>query len=209
MTGATGASGATGSPGGATGATGPSGAIGATGPSGSAGVGTTGATGASGATGSGGIQGATGPTGPSGTGGPSGSAGATGVTGPTGATGVTGATGASGVANPGVTTLVDGAPITWALSSSQAVQQAEITLGGNRTLAFSGLITGMTGTLVVIQPPAGGPYTLALPASPVASRVINNGGGSVALSSAANAVDILSWAYDGNYIYWNVGNNYT
>ena len=100
-------------------------------------------------------------------------------------------------------TLTDGATITWTVAG--LINNAEVTLGGNRTLAFSGILNGMTGTLVVKQDGTGS-RTLALPSG---SKVINGGGGAVILSTAANAIDILAFTYDGTNYFWTVGNNYT
>jgi|SRR5215813_10245315 len=99
--------------------------------------------------------------------------------------------------------LTDGATITWTVST--IINNAKVTLGGNRTLAFSGLVNGMNGTLVVKQDGTGG-RTLTLPA---ASKVVNGGGGAIALTAAANAIDVLTWTYDGTNTFWNFGLNYT
>lgn len=103
-------------------------------------------------------------------------------------------------------TLTDGATITQTLVATQADQNAKVTLGGNRTLAFSGLAAGMRGNIRVIQDGTGS-RTLALPAN---SKVISGGGGAVTLTTTAAAVDILSWySPDGTLIEWTIGKNYT
>lgn len=118
-------------------------------------------------------------------------------------------TGVTPVANGGTnnstlayTSLTDGATVTWTVAG--LVNNATVTLAGNRTLAFSGLINGMTGTLIVRQDGVG-TRTLTLPAS---SKVISGGAGVITLSTAANSVDILSFTYNGTDIFWTFGKNY-
>ena len=106
--------------------------------------------------------------------------------------------------NPSVTTLADGATITWTVSSSQAKQMAKVTLGGARTLAFSGLSAGMDGYLWVIQDGTGS-RTLTLPSG---SKVANGGSGAVTLTTTAGAIDLLTWVYDGTNLYWTVSKNF-
>ncbi|MHA4810548.1 autotransporter outer membrane beta-barrel domain-containing protein [Flavitalea flava] len=81
---------------------------------------------------------------------------------------------------------------------------ATVTLTGNSTLTITGAVAGMYGLIKVIQD-ATGSRTLALPSG---SKVINGGGGAVTLTSAANAIDVLSYYYDGTNYYWTVGYNY-
>lgn len=101
-------------------------------------------------------------------------------------------------------TLTDGATITWTMVAGSQAQHATVTLGGNRTLAFSGTASGMEGTLIVKQDGTGS-RTLTLPAT---SKVISGGAGAVTLTTTASAVDILSWSYDGSNIYWTIGKNF-
>jgi len=69
-----------------------------------------------------------------------------------------------------------------------------ITLTGNITFnAFSTPIAGETITMIITQPASGGPYTL--------TSTMKFAGASKTLSTAANAVDILSVTYDGTN-YW-------
>ena len=103
-----------------------------------------------------------------------------------------------------VVALTDGATITSACDPARPTQFASVTLGGNRTLAFTGAAAGMRGTILVKQD-ATGSRTLTLPTG---SKVAGGGSGAVTLSTAANAVDRLSWEYDGTNYYWTVGTNY-
>src|ERR1043166_3721152 len=100
--------------------------------------------------------------------------------------------------------LTDGATVTWALTSKAYVNNATVTLGGNRTLAITGAVSGSTGVLIVKQD-SGGSRTLGLPAG---SKVVNGGGGAVTLTATGSAVDILSFSYDGTNFYWNVANDF-
>jgi hypothetical protein len=106
--------------------------------------------------------------------------------------------------SPPFDTLTDGATITWEFAGAR-IRQGTVTLGGNRTLAFSNLIPGATGTLIVKQDATGG-RGLTLPAS---SKVINAGAGAVTLSTGANKIDILTFVYDGSNYFWTIGKDYS
>jgi hypothetical protein len=97
-------------------------------------------------------------------------------------------------------TLTDGATITF---DANAGVSAKVTLGGNRTLAFSNFSAGVYLTLVVIQDGTGG-RTLTLPTC----KVINGGAGAVTLTTAAASEDILTFFKVGTTIYCNYGKNY-
>lgn len=89
-------------------------------------------------------------------------------------------------------TLTDGASIAWPLTSGVA---AQVTLGGNRTLANpTGLAAGSY-VLIVRQDATGG-RTLAY-----GSNYRWPGGTAPALSTAANAVDLLTFISDGTLLY--------
>lgn len=113
-------------------------------------------------------------------------------------------TGSTGILAPAFATLTDGATITLTCDSSKTTQNATVTLGGNRTLAISGAVNGMTGVLIVKQD-ATGSRTLTLPAT---SKVVGGGAGTVTLTATAAAVDILTWVYDGSNYYWTYGTNF-
>lgn len=97
-------------------------------------------------------------------------------------------------------TLTDGATITFDASLGVS---AKVTLGGNRTLAFTNFSAGTYLTLVVIQDGTGS-RTLTLPTC----KVINGGSGAVTLTTAANSEDILTFFKIGTTIYCNYGKNY-
>lgn len=106
---------------------------------------------------------------------------------------------------PAFIALTDGATITITCDVTKTVQNAKVTLGGNRTLAISGAVDGMTGVLIVTQDGTG-TRTLALPAT---SKVTGGGAGTVTLTTTAGAKDVLAWTYDGSNYFWTKGLNFT
>lgn len=104
---------------------------------------------------------------------------------------------------PGVTTLTDGATITWALGN-HVNQQAKITFtvhSGSRTLNITNPTTVGYYTLYVVQDGTGGEgLTLGTGCT---WKVANSGAGAVTPSTGANAIDILSFTYDGTNCYAN------
>lgn len=106
--------------------------------------------------------------------------------------------------SPPFTALVDGATITATADVTKSRQNFTVTLGGNRTLAFSGMAAGMEGNLIVRQDGTGS-RTLVLPAT---SKVISGGSGAVTLTTTASAIDILSFVYDGSNYFWTIGKNF-
>ena len=97
-------------------------------------------------------------------------------------------------------TLTSGS-ITWDQTKGAT---ATVTLTANSTLTITNAVAGMYGLIKVIQDATGG-RTLTLPGG---SKVINGGGGVVTLTAAANAIDVLSYFYDGTTYLWTVGYNY-
>jgi hypothetical protein len=100
--------------------------------------------------------------------------------------------------------LTDGSTINW---NPALGLNASVTLGGNRTMSFTSTpIAGAYGTLVVTQD-ATGSRTITLPTT--ANKVLGSTSTtSIALSTAANAKDILNFYYDGTNCYWNIGQGY-
>jgi len=101
-------------------------------------------------------------------------------------------------------TLTDAPTIAWNPLNGL---NASVTLGGNRTLSFSSTpAAGAYGTLVVTQD-ATGSRTITLPST--ANKVLGSTSTTtIALSTAANAKDILNFYYDGTNCYWNIGQGY-
>jgi hypothetical protein len=142
---------------------------------------------------------------------------ANGGTGATTATGALTNLGAAPIASPTFTgtvtapiyastpqALTDAATINWNPASGL---NASVTLGGNRTLSFTSLpAVGSYGTLIVTQD-ATGNRTITLPTT--ANKVLGSASTTtIALSTAANAKDILNFYYDGTNCYWNIGQGY-
>jgi hypothetical protein len=100
--------------------------------------------------------------------------------------------------------LTFGSPISWNPANGL---NASVTLTGNGTLSFSSPPTaGAYGTLVVTQDGAGS-RTLTLPIS--TNKVLGSATTTaIALSTAANAIDIVNFYYDGSNYFWNVGQGY-
>lgn len=103
-----------------------------------------------------------------------------------------------------LTTLTDGATITWNYLTQ--TNEAKVTLGGNRALSITNLPSGKVVymTLGVIQD-ATGSRTLTLPSG---TKVINSGLGAVTLTTTAGATDILSFRWNGTTLFCTYGKNY-
>ena len=77
-----------------------------------------------------------------------------------------------------------------------------ITLTGSITFnAFNSPETGQSMTLIVKQPSSGGPYTL--------TSTMKFAGGTDTLSTAADAIDIISVFYDGTNYYASLSTNFS
>ena len=100
--------------------------------------------------------------------------------------------------------LTDGSTITW---NPALGLNASVTLAGNRTLSFTTTPpAGAYGTLVVTQDVTGN-RTITLPTT--ANKVLGSTSTTtIALSSAANAKDILNFYFDGTNCFWNIGQGY-
>jgi hypothetical protein len=103
--------------------------------------------------------------------------------------------------------LTAGSAISW---NPTLGLNASVTLNQNSTLNFASTPTaGAYGTLVVTQDGTGN-RTITLPSiNGVANKVLGSASTStVALSTAANAKDILNFYFDGTTCYWNIGQGY-
>ena len=98
-------------------------------------------------------------------------------------------------------TVTDAATVTFDVSAGY---NGKVTLGGNRTLAFSNTAAGEYYTLKVIQDGTGS-RTLTLPGT---CKVIGGGAGAVTLTTTAGAIDILCFYFDGTNYFVTVGLNY-
>jgi hypothetical protein len=86
----------------------------------------------------------------------------------------------------------------------------EVTLTGTSTLNLTGVRNGEYGTIIVKQDSVGS-KTLSfgtVNGAAATHRVINGGAGVPTLTSNASATDILSFTYNGTFMFWTVGNDY-
>lgn len=107
-----------------------------------------------------------------------------------------------GYAN-GVTTLTDGATVTWDFAGYFEMF-AELTIAGARTLAFSNIVAGCRGVLHITE--SGASRSLALPGS---SIVANTGAGVIALTGSSGGKQKWTFSYDGTNYWWEAGADYT
>lgn len=105
-------------------------------------------------------------------------------------------------------TVADAATITFNLANG-AIQNT--TLGGNRTLAISNLLAGQSFALVIKQDATGSRIPVWFISPGAGTHAIKWVNGVVpTLSTAANAVDIFAFFYDGVDIFGSiVGQNYS
>lgn len=103
-------------------------------------------------------------------------------------------------------TQTDGATITWAIASVPFAN-ATVTLGGNRTLNITNPVTGGNYVLRVVQD-ATGSRGLTL-GTGCTWKVSGGGAGAITPSTAANAIDILTFYYDGTNCYANFNKNFS
>lgn len=99
--------------------------------------------------------------------------------------------------------------INWDVSGTSTNYEA--TLNGNGTLNLLNVRNGDYGTIIVEQDGVGG-HTLAfgtINGGAGTHKVVNGGSGAPTLTVNANAIDILSFTYNGSTMYWTVGNDYT
>lgn len=122
---------------------------------------------------------------------------------------VTGTTGGGGgisitpYNNVGSTTIIN-----WDVSGVSS--NYEVTLTGVSTLNLSNVRNGEYGTIIVKQDVVGS-RTLSfgtVNGAAATHRVINGGAGVPTLTSNASAIDILSFTYNGTFMFWTVGNDY-
>lgn len=102
----------------------------------------------------------------------------------------------------------DAATVTWGIGSAP-IANGSLTFtthGGSRTLNLTGLVNGGSYVLWLKQDGTGGEgLTLG---SGCTWKVGGGGAGSITLSSAANATDILAFTYDGTNCYANFNTNF-
>lgn len=109
-------------------------------------------------------------------------------------------------ANISFNSLTDGATITWAIGSVPYAN-ATVTLGGNRTLNITNPLNGGQYVLRIVQDGTGS-RTLAL-GTGCTWKVSGGGAGAITPSTAANAIDVLAFTYDGTNCYANFNKNFS
>ena len=99
--------------------------------------------------------------------------------------------------------------LTWDVSGTST--NYEITLTANTTLNLTNVRNGDYGSLILNQDSVGSrSMTLGtVNGSSITHLVVNGGGGLVSLTTNPNAVDLLSFTYNGSKMFWTVGNDYT
>jgi hypothetical protein len=99
--------------------------------------------------------------------------------------------------------------ITWDVSGNSI--NYEVTLTGNTDLDLINVRNGDYGTLIVNQDSVGGRSIMfnTVNGSSITHLLVNGGGGTPSLTSTPNAIDILSFTYNGSKMFWTVGNDYT
>jgi hypothetical protein len=197
--GAFGSSGTSGTSG-TSGSSGINGIAGSSGSSGSSGInGIAGSSGTSGANGANGSSGTSGINGSSGTSGANGSSGTSGSSGSSGINGSSGATGSTPVDNKTPIILTDATTIGWTYSLGY---NAQVTLGGSRSLSIVGATAGDYGTLLVVQGPTGG-YRINF------SSENKFPYGTYSFSITGTQSDVYNFYYNGINYYWNYQKRYS
>ena len=99
--------------------------------------------------------------------------------------------------------------ITWDVSGTSTNYEA--TLTGNTTLDLANVRNGDYGTIIIEQDGVGS-HTLTLGTvngGAGTHKVVNGGGGTIVLTGTANSIDLLTFTYNGNIVWWSIGPNYT
>ena len=101
--------------------------------------------------------------------------------------------------------------INWNVSGDSA--NYEVTLTANTTLNITNVRNGDYGTILISQDSVGS-RTITLGTINGVSginrhKVSSGGAGTIYLTSTPNALDVVSFVYNGTNLYWTVGNDYT
>jgi len=106
------------------------------------------------------------------------------------------------VGNTPFTALTNTNPLVWYVNTTPKIN---VTLTANTTLEISGVTNGSEGVIIIKQGTATG-NTMTLPTG---SLVANGGAGYVTLTTGLNAIDILTFTYDGSKYYFNQSFNFS
>ncbi len=99
--------------------------------------------------------------------------------------------------------------ITWDVSGNSTNYQT--TLTASTTLNLTNVRDGDYGTIIVTQDSVGS-RTITLGTvngGSTTHKVVNGGSGTPTLTTNTNAIDILTFTYNGSNMFWTVGNDYT
>lgn len=102
-----------------------------------------------------------------------------------------------------------GVTINWNVSGQSSNYSS--TLTATTTLNLTNVRNGDYGTIILTQDSVGG-RTINLGTVngvSISHKVANGAGGSIVLTSNPNAIDLLSFTYNGSNMFWTVGNDYT
>lgn len=99
---------------------------------------------------------------------------------------------------------------TWNVSGDSTNYEVTLT-AATTTVNLTNVRDGEYGTLIVNQDTVGGrAITFGnVNGAGATHKVVNTGGGSATLTATANAIDILTFTYNGSTMFWSVGNDYT
>jgi hypothetical protein len=111
-----------------------------------------------------------------------------------------GTTPAAGQNTPAIETLsIVASTATWACDPTQNFQEATLTNANASTaLAFTGLVSGMRGELLITS--GGSSAALTLPSG---AKVGGGGSGSITLSTTSGYIDKVTWRYVGTTLYFD------
>lgn len=100
-------------------------------------------------------------------------------------------------------TLTDGATVTWTVASLEAISNRLLTIGGDRTLALSGALSGYSGNVKITA--SGSNRSISIPAG-VSHRMKGVGDTTVkTVTIPIGETYIFTWLYDGtNYDWWYI-----
>lgn len=108
-----------------------------------------------------------------------------------------------------VTTLTDGATVTWAIGANMCANAylTFTTHGGSRTLVLTGMEASGNYVMNIQQDGTGGEgLTLSTGCT---WKVAGGGGGAITPSTGAGAIDVLTWWYDGTNCYAVLNKNFS
>lgn len=104
---------------------------------------------------------------------------------------------------------LSGSSITWDVGGVS--KNYQVMLDQNMTINLINVNSGDEGNLIVTQDLSGG-YGLVLGTvngQSITHKVVNNGNGSITLTSPPGSIDIVHFKFNGSVMFWDVDLNYT